>query len=135
MARVREVLNKKKRCSAWADSIFSNSDLSVLTAAALVHNTTDMAGNRCEFVKELRGDSRKDAIDIYDHIDLKELEEVSLACIGSWGFDKDADIKETAYREAEHTTNSCRERAEELYVLLSLYLTSPICVAYTVVVS
>ncbi len=33
------------------------------------------AGMRREFIQELRGDSRKEAIDIYDHIDLKELKE------------------------------------------------------------
>jgi integrase/recombinase XerD len=29
-------------------------------------------GKRCEFIQELRGDSRREAIDIYGHIDLKE---------------------------------------------------------------
>ena len=33
------------------------------------------AGMRREFIQELRGDSRREAIDIYDHIDLKELKE------------------------------------------------------------
>jgi integrase/recombinase XerD len=36
---------------------------------------------RREFIQELRGDSRKEAIDIYDHIDLKELKEAYLASI------------------------------------------------------
>jgi len=36
---------------------------------------------RWEFIQELRGDSRKEAIDIYDHIDLKELEGADLASI------------------------------------------------------
>ena len=37
---------------------------------------------RREFIQELRGDSRREAIDIYDHIDLKEPNEACLArCI------------------------------------------------------
>ncbi|HSD58608.1 MAG TPA: hypothetical protein VLB04_10530 [Methanotrichaceae archaeon] len=36
---------------------------------------------RWEFVQELRGDSRREVIDIYDHIDLKELKEAYLASI------------------------------------------------------
>jgi integrase/recombinase XerD len=32
-----------------------------------------------EFIKELRGDVRKEAIDIYNHIDKKELRESYLA--------------------------------------------------------
>lgn len=43
------------------------------------------AGMRREFIQELRGDSRKEAIDIYDHIDLKELKEAYLACIPRLG--------------------------------------------------
>jgi len=39
------------------------------------------AGMRREFIQELRGDSRREAIDIYDHIDFKELKEAYLACI------------------------------------------------------
>jgi len=38
-----------------------------------------------EFIQELRGDSRREAIDIYDHIDLKELKEAYLACIPQLG--------------------------------------------------
>ncbi|MCJ7443276.1 MAG: tyrosine-type recombinase/integrase [Methanotrichaceae archaeon] len=37
------------------------------------------AGMSRDFVKELRGDSRREAIDIYNHIDLKELKEAYLA--------------------------------------------------------
>ena len=47
----------------------------------LVHHALKRAGMRCEFIQELRGDSRKEAIDIYDHIDLKELKEAYQACI------------------------------------------------------
>ena len=36
---------------------------------------------RREFIQELRGDSRREAIDIYDHIDLEEMKEAYLACI------------------------------------------------------
>jgi len=43
------------------------------------------AGMRREFIQELRGDSRREAIDIYDHIDLKELKEAYLACIPQLG--------------------------------------------------
>jgi integrase/recombinase XerD len=43
------------------------------------------AGMRREFIKELRGDSRKDAFDLYNHIDLKELKEAYLACIPQLG--------------------------------------------------
>lgn len=43
------------------------------------------AGMRREFIQELRGDSRREAIDIYDHIDLKELKEAYLVCIPQLG--------------------------------------------------
>ncbi len=39
------------------------------------------AGMPREFIQELRGDRRKDAIDIYDHIDLSELKDRYLKCI------------------------------------------------------
>jgi len=38
-----------------------------------------------EYVKELRGDSRKDAIDIYNHIDLEDLRIQYLSCIPKLG--------------------------------------------------
>ena len=38
-----------------------------------------------EFVKELRGDRRKEAMDIYDHIDREELKRAYLACIPKLG--------------------------------------------------
>jgi integrase/recombinase XerD len=40
---------------------------------------------RREYIKELRGDRRKDAFDLYNHIDLKELKEAYLACIPQLG--------------------------------------------------
>ncbi len=43
------------------------------------------AGMRREFIQGLRGDSRKEAIGIYDHIDLKELKEAYLASIPQLG--------------------------------------------------
>ncbi|MGA9098846.1 MAG: tyrosine-type recombinase/integrase [Methanotrichaceae archaeon] len=43
------------------------------------------AGMRREFIQELRGDSRREAIYIYDHIDLKELRESYLAHIPQLG--------------------------------------------------
>jgi len=43
------------------------------------------AGMPREFIQELRGDKRKDAIDIYDHINQKELKESYLACIPQLG--------------------------------------------------
>ncbi len=38
-----------------------------------------------EFIKELRGDSRGEAIDIYDHIDKQELKKAYLAAIPRLG--------------------------------------------------
>jgi integrase/recombinase XerD len=38
-----------------------------------------------DYVKELRGDSRKDAIDIYNHIDYEDLRKQYLACIPKLG--------------------------------------------------
>lgn len=43
------------------------------------------AGMPREFIQELRGDARKEAIDIYDHIDRKELRESYLAHIPQMG--------------------------------------------------
>ncbi|MDD3565588.1 MAG: tyrosine-type recombinase/integrase, partial [Methanothrix sp.] len=43
------------------------------------------AGMPREFIQELRGDARKEAIDIYDHIDRKELRESYLAHIPQLG--------------------------------------------------
>jgi len=43
------------------------------------------AGMSRDFVKELRGDTRGDAIDIYNHIDKKELQESYLAHIPQLG--------------------------------------------------
>jgi len=43
------------------------------------------AGMRREFIQELRGDARREAIDIYDHIDHAELREAYLACIPQLG--------------------------------------------------
>jgi integrase/recombinase XerD len=42
---------------------------------------------RREFIKELRGDSRNEAIDIYDHIDKKELKRAYLAAIPMLGIE------------------------------------------------
>jgi integrase/recombinase XerD len=38
-----------------------------------------------EFIQELRGDRRKEAVDIYDHIEIEELRRTYLACIPSLG--------------------------------------------------
>ena len=43
------------------------------------------AGMTREFIQELRGDKRRDAIDIYDHIDKEELREAYLAHIPQLG--------------------------------------------------
>jgi integrase/recombinase XerD len=43
------------------------------------------AGMSREFIQELRGDRRRDAIDIYDHIDKEELREAYLAHISQLG--------------------------------------------------
>lgn len=40
-----------------------------------------------EFIKALRGDRRRDAIDIYNHIDREELRKAYLACIPQIGID------------------------------------------------
>jgi len=40
---------------------------------------------RREFIQELCGDSWREAIDIHDRIDLKELKEAYLACIPQLG--------------------------------------------------
>lgn len=42
-------------------------------------------GMKREFIQMLRGDRRKDAVDIYDHIDDQELRESYLACIPQLG--------------------------------------------------
>ncbi len=42
-------------------------------------------GMRREFIQELRGDVRGDAVDIYDHIDPEELRKAYLACIPRLG--------------------------------------------------
>jgi integrase/recombinase XerD len=39
------------------------------------------------FIQELRGDSKREALDIYDHIDRKELRDSYLACIPQLGVD------------------------------------------------
>jgi integrase/recombinase XerD len=44
-------------------------------------------GLRREFLKELRGDARKEAVDIYDHIDKKELRRAYLAAVPLLGID------------------------------------------------
>jgi len=44
------------------------------------------AGMRREYIKELRGDSRKEAFDLYNHIDLKELNEAYWPAYHSWGY-------------------------------------------------
>ncbi len=44
-------------------------------------------GIKREFLKELRGDSRKEAVDIYDHIDKKELKRAYLAAIPMLGIE------------------------------------------------
>jgi integrase/recombinase XerD len=43
------------------------------------------AGMPREFIQELRGDAKRETIDIYDHIDEKELKESYLACIPKLG--------------------------------------------------
>lgn len=43
------------------------------------------AGMKREFIQELRGDSRKEAFDLYNHIDREELKVAYLACIPQLG--------------------------------------------------
>lgn len=44
-----------------------------------------MNGMRRELIQELRGDARKEAMDIYDHIDRKELKRAYLEAIPTLG--------------------------------------------------
>ena len=111
--RIRETVNKKKSpalfLSKWANRITRTDVYDAVTKAAErvgLHDpeserledhfgphccrhwfTTHLrrAGMRREFIQELRGDSRKEAIDIYDHIDLKELKEAYLSAIPQLG--------------------------------------------------
>ena len=111
--KIRETVNKRKSpalfLSTWGNRITRTDVYEAVTKAAErvgLHNaqsdrmedhfsphccrhwfTTHLrrAGMRREFIQELRGDSRREAIDIYDHIDLKELKEAYLACIPQLG--------------------------------------------------
>jgi integrase/recombinase XerD len=111
--RVRETVNKKKSpalfLSKWDNRITRTDVYEAVTKAAErvgLHNpnsdrmedhfsphccrhwfTTHLrrAGMSREFIQELRGDARKEAIDIYDHIDKKELRESYLAHIPQLG--------------------------------------------------
>jgi len=110
---VREGVNRKKETalfiSSWGNRISRNDVSQAVTNAAErvgLHNpqsermedrfsphccrhwfTTHLrrAGMRREFIQELRGDSRREAIDINDHIDLKELKEAYMAAIPQLG--------------------------------------------------
>ena len=111
--RVREGVNKKKETalflSSWGHRISRNDVYRAVTEAAArigLHNVGSKrledhfsphacrhwfcthifrAGMRREYIKELRGDSRKEAFDLYNHIDLKELKEAYLAAIPQLG--------------------------------------------------
>lgn len=68
-----------------------------------------------EFIQELRGDRRKDAIDIYDHIDLSELRDRYLECIPRLIEQKEC-IKIRTRRKIkyEHNFNSNRHDSKML---------------------
>lgn len=111
--RVRDGVNKRNESalflSSWGRRISRNDVYQAVTNAAArvgLHNPASermeehfsphccrhwfttylrLAGVRREFIQELRGDSRREATDIYDHIDLKELKEAYLACIPQLG--------------------------------------------------
>jgi integrase/recombinase XerD len=111
--RIREGMNQKMEpalfLSSWGCRISRNDVYRVVTEAARragLHSPESnrmedhfsphccrhwfcthlfRAGMRREFIKELRGDSRKDAFDLYNHIDLKELKEAYLASIPQLG--------------------------------------------------
>ena len=111
--RVREGINKRKETalilSSWGHRISRNDVYRAVTEAAArigLHNAGSKrledhfsphacrhwycthlfrAGMRREYIKELRGDSRKEAFDLYNHIDLKELKEAYLAAIPQLG--------------------------------------------------
>lgn len=59
--------------------------------------TTWMIRSGCprEYVQELRGDSRKEAIDIYHHIKHDELREMYLKCVPKLGIELNEDIEQT----------------------------------------
>lgn len=111
--RVREGVNRRNETalflSTWGHRMSRNDAYLIVTKAAQkvgLHNPESerledhfsphacrhwfcthlfRAGMRREYIKELRGDSRKDAFDLYNHIDLKELKEAYLACIPQLG--------------------------------------------------
>ncbi|OPY50759.1 MAG: putative tyrosine recombinase XerC-like protein [Methanosaeta sp. PtaU1.Bin060] len=111
--RVREGVNRRKEralfLSSWGYRISRNDVYRAVTEAASrvgLHDPESKrledhfsphacrhwfcthlfrAGMRREYIKELRGDSRKEAFDLYNHIDLKELKEAYLACIPQLG--------------------------------------------------
>jgi integrase/recombinase XerD len=111
--RVREGVNRRKETalflSTWGHRISRNDVYRAVTEAAQrvgLHNPESerledhfsphacrhwfctrlfRAGIRREFIKELRGDARKEAFDLYNHIDLNELKEAYLACIPQLG--------------------------------------------------
>jgi integrase/recombinase XerD len=111
--RVREGVNRRNETalflSTWGYRISRNDVYRMVTEAArraVLHDPSSerledhfgphccrhwfcthlfRAGMRREYIKELRGDSRKEAFDLYNHIDLKELKEAYLAAIPQLG--------------------------------------------------
>ena len=111
--RIRGGMNKKQLpallLSAKGDRLSGNGVLEIVSKAALRVDLSDIssgnpsdhffphccrhwftthlrrAGMPREFIQELRGDVRREAIDIYDHIDKKELRESYLAHIPQLG--------------------------------------------------
>jgi len=79
------VKNHAARVGLHNPNSISFEDLLLLMLSPLVYHTPDPCGHAARFVKELRGDARREAIDIYNHIDKKELQESYLAHIPQLG--------------------------------------------------
>jgi hypothetical protein len=69
---VKKLLKKSIQNPCWAPPAFM----------AKISARTGMRG---EYIEEQRGDSKKEAFDLYNHIDLKELKEAYLAAIPQLG--------------------------------------------------
>jgi hypothetical protein len=61
-------------------------DISRLTVAATGSPPTSDGRDASRIHPELRGDVRKEAIDIYDHIDRKSFERATSPTYRSWGY-------------------------------------------------
>ena len=81
-------LNRMKKTHIMYKANLSHSQLEKFLKFLIEKNLLTVENNHYvttekgrEFIKELRGDSRNEAVDIYDHIDRKELKRAYLAAI------------------------------------------------------